>query len=615
MAKFQGITIEIGGDSTGLADALKEVNKPIKETDYALRQLDSIAKIDKTASLKNWATRQKLVRQEIEETEAKQQVLNQALKDANNNYWTDKTSAGYIELQKEIAQTEAKLKDLNSQTLSFQSVGSALGSMLGTGLVAGFKVLTTTIVASATAMASVGTAIAKITLDAGAQADDLNTMAKVYGITTEELQKFSYASALIDVDVSTLTGSMTKLTKAMNSAESGTGATAEAFNQLGVAITDSEGNFRDRNEVFTETIKALGEISDETQRDALAMQIFGKSAMELNPLILGGAEDLEKYGKQAEEFGLILSQDMLDTLNDANDQFDIFKASIKQGGLILGSQFAPVLTQVGQGLNEFVFAMAQAFQEGGLSGMITEFVSQVETSLPTLIEAFATGVQNLIAYISEHSEEFVTKGIELVLQLANGLIQGLPDLMANVGVLISNIISGIANNFPSIVETGLNLVGALIQGTINAIPNLLKAGVDIVKGLWNGIKSASSWLWDRIKEWCNDLVGGIKRFFKISSPSKVFADEVGLYLAEGIGVGFEKEMPQVEKDMKNALSDLSANVKTSMNPNVNTKVGNYQFVHQITINTNGNLTEEQVNELSRKIVNDVSIDLGRRVFA
>lgn len=614
MAKFQGITIEIDGDTTGLAKALKDVDKPIKETDYALRQLDSIAKIDKTAGLKNWLTRQKLVTQEIKETEEKQRVLNEALKQAEAS-GMKKTSAGYIELQKEIAETEKKLKDLNSQTLSFQSVGSALGSMLGGSLVTGFKVLTTTIVAGATAMASMGTAIAKITLDAGAQADDLNTMAKVYGITTEELQKFSYASALIDVDVSTLTGSMTKLTKAMDSAQSGTGATAEAFNQLGVAITDSEGNFRDRNEVFTDTIKALGEISDETQRDALAMQIFGKSAMELNPLILGGAEDLEKYSEQAEKFGLILSQDMLDQLNDVNDQMDIFKASIKQGGMILGSQFAPILSKVGQGLNEFVFEMAQAFQEGGLSGMVTEFVTRIEETLPSLIEVFGDGLNNLIQYISEHAEEFTAKGIEMILKLGEGFIQSLPSLIQNVSVLISNVISGIVSNFPSIVETGLNLVGALIQGTINAIPNLAKAGVDIVRGLWNGIKSASSWLMDRIREWCDSIVNGIKRFFRISSPSKVMADEVGLYMAEGIGLGFEKEMPEVEKEMKNALSDLTANVKTSMNPNVNTKVGNYQFVHQITINTNGNLTEEQVDELSRRIVNDVSIDIGRRVFA
>lgn len=614
MAKFEGITIVIDGNTDPLQKALKEVNKPINETDYALRQLNSLTKIDGGGGIDRWITKQKLIKREIQETEDKQKLLNEALAKADAE-GMDKTSAGYIELQKEIAQTEKKLKDLNAQTLSFQSVGSALGNMLGSGLIMGFKALTTTIVASATAMASMGTAIAKITLDAGAQADDLNTMAKVYGITTEELQKFAYASELIDVDVSTLTGSMTKLTKAMDSASSGTGASAEAFEQLGVAITDSDGNFKDRNEVFTETIKALGEISDETQRDALAMQIFGKSAMELNPLILGGAEDLEKYSEQAEKFGLILSQDMLDTLNEANDQFDIFKASIKQGGLILGSQFAPYLTMVGQGLNDFVFSMAQAFQEGGLSGMITEFVSQIEETLPTIIETFGNGVNSLILYLSEHAEEFTTKGIEMILKLGEGFIQSLPSLIQNVSVLMANVISGIASNFPSIIQTGLELVGALIQGTINAIPNLMKAGVDIVKGLWNGIKSASSWLWDRIKEWCSDLVGGIKRFFRISSPSKVFADEVGLYLAEGIGVGFEKEMPQVEKDMKNALSDLSANVKTSMNPNVNTKVGNYQFVHQITINTNGNLTEEQVNELSRKIVNDVSIDLGRRVFA
>ena len=151
-----------------------------------------------------------------------------------------------------------------------------------------------------------------------------------------------------------------------------------------------------------------------------------------------------------------------------------------------------------------------------------------------------------------------------------------------------------------------------VSSTVSSVFNTIKGTVESV---WNGIKSASSWLMDRIGEWCDNIVGGIKRFFRISSPSKVMADEVGIYMAEGIGLGFEKEIPEVEKDMKNALSDLSANVKTSMNPNVNTKVGNYQFIHQITINTNGNLTEEQVDELSKRIVNDVSIDLGRRVFA
>lgn len=614
MAKFQGITIEIDGNSTGLQKALKDVNKPIKETDYALRQLESLTKIDGGGGIDRWLTKQKLIKKEIQETEAKQKMLNEALAKAEAQ-GIDKASTGYIELQKEIAQTEKKLKDLNSQTLSATSVGNALGSVLSGSLKFGFEALKTTIIASATAMATLGTAITKITLDASAQADELNTMAKVYGISTEELQKYAYASELIDVDVSTLTGSMTKLTRSMSSAQNGTKASAEAFETLGVAITDSDGNFRDRNVVFTETIKALGEITDETQRDALAMQIFGKSAMELNPLILGGADALEEYGEQAEKFGLILNQDMLDTLNDTQDQFDLFKANLKQSGMILGSQFAPYLTKVGQGLNDFILSLASAFQSGGLSGMITEFVSQIETIMPVVMQSITDGLMAIITYISENSEVFVSKGIELILKLAQGFIQALPQLIANVSVLIRNVISSIANNFPSIVQTGLDLVASLISGIASSIPNIVKIGGDIVRGLWNGIKSASSWLKDRIGEWCSSILSNIKRFFRISSPSKVMADEVGVFMAEGIGVGFDKEIPKVEKEMNNALSDLTANVKTSMNPNVNTKVGNYQFVHQITINTNGNLSQEQIEELSRKIVDDVSIDLGRRVFA
>lgn len=138
-----------------------------------------------------------------------------------------------------------------------------------------------------TAVIGVVGSLGKLAINAGKTADDLNTMAKTTGLSTKELQEFAYASDLIDVSVETLSGALKKTTASMISAQSGTGKQAEAFKKLGVSITDANGNLRDNNDVFQDAIKALGQVGNETERDAIAMQLFGKSATELNPLIEG----------------------------------------------------------------------------------------------------------------------------------------------------------------------------------------------------------------------------------------------------------------------------------------------------------------------------------------
>ena len=95
-------------------------------------------------------------------------------------------------------------------------------------------------------------------------ADDLATLATTSGISTDQLQKMEYMSNLIDVDVSTVTGSMTKLTKSMSSAASGSGTAAEKFQALGASVTDANGNLRDNEEVFYKVIDALGQIENPT---------------------------------------------------------------------------------------------------------------------------------------------------------------------------------------------------------------------------------------------------------------------------------------------------------------------------------------------------------------
>ena len=78
-------------------------------------------------------------------------------------------------------------------------------------------------------------------------------------------------------------------------------------------------------------------------------------------------------------------------------------------------------------------------------------------------------------------------------------------------------------------------------------------GKNLVSGIWEGIKNAKNWLLDKVKEWCGNILNGIKGFFGIHSPSKVFRDEIGTNLALGVGEGFSDTMKEVSNDMSASI--------------------------------------------------------------
>lgn len=284
----------------------------------------------------------------------------------------------------------------------------------------------------ATEVAAVGAAAVGMTagiysfVKAGARwADDLNTLGKTTGIATAELQKFEYASKLIDVSTETMTGSLTKLTRNMQSAKDGSGAAAEAFKTLKVDVTDASGNLRDRQDVFEETISALGEIESETERDALAMEIFGKSAQQLNPLIKGGAERLRELGDEAEKMGLILDQKTLDKLNEFNDSVDLLGAKGNQITKILASQAQPAV----EGLVKVGDELLAEIKELADSGELEKYAKEVGA----LIEAGARALKDLLVWIGQNKEMMVGFTAALV---------GFKAAMS-VGTLVNNLVIGI----------------------------------------------------------------------------------------------------------------------------------------------------------------------------
>lgn len=378
------------------------------------------------------------------------------------------------------------------------------------------------------ALTAAGTAGFGLAASAGLAADDINTLSKQTGLSTEQIQKFQYASDLIDVDLNTLTGSMAKLTKNMATAQSGSGSAAEAFSALGVSISDGNGELRNNQDVFNEAIAALANIENETQRDAYAMQIFGKSAQDLNPLILGGADALKVLGDSANDAGLVLSQKALDDLNSFNDSLDIMKANASAGGKVLAGVFAggfkKVTDKIGSAIPGLVSGLASIFDPSATSENVTAFTNQLSTFatdivntiagmlptfitgfnnviisvvgaivsvlptfvqeiLPSLIEGFSSLVNSLVEYLPEFLPLIVEGAVTLFSGLIDSLNQVIEQLMPLLPDIITQISTALIENLPVLLDGALQLFLGLIQSLNQVIEQLMPMLPELITNL------------------------------------------------------------------------------------------------------------------------------------
>ena len=280
-------------------------DRSLKNTQDKLKDIDKLLKLD-PRNTELLTQKQKALEDSIKGTKLR---LNE-LKTAQEG--VAKGSEDWDTLQREIIATEQQLESLQRDYRSFGSVGAQQVAAVGRSMEElGGKIegVGRKLAPLSAAGGAVLGALGKLGYDAVQNADDLNTLAKQTGFTTEELQQFRYAADLIDVSAEDITGSISKLRKAMT-------GHADAWQALGVATTDANGNLRDSSDVFYETLQALSQISNETERDTLAMEIFGKSADQLAGIIDDGGAALKQYGQEAKDLGLILDQDTLDALNE-----------------------------------------------------------------------------------------------------------------------------------------------------------------------------------------------------------------------------------------------------------------------------------------------------------
>lgn len=493
--KIKGITIEFRGDTTELSKAINKVRNEARSFDKELGYIDK--------SLKFNPKNIDLLKQKMavlkDATKANEKNINE-MKKALEKLKTDgvsEASAEYRELQREIIKAESKQKDYNAELRKLEGATSSLGQASQKMADFGNAVSAVGGALKGVSMAAAGIDAALIGLayKSGQAADDLATLSKVTGISTTELQKYQAAADLVDVSVETIAKSQKKLKANMYSAAQGSGAAAEAFDKLGISVTDSNGELRGQDEVFQEAIKALGEMENETERDAVAMQIFGKSAADLNPLI---EDNGETYARVAEIFrnnGLdVVDEETIQKANEFNDSLDTIKATwgaaISTIGMQLAGFLAPAMEKISAALSKVA---------GWLSNLSPEVLTIIG-----IIAGVVAGLAPLLLLIGK-----IALAISSIMGLASTLGISIGALAGPIGIVAAAIGAIIAigvllyKNWDTIKEKAAEVKDwivekwtALKEGVINAVQTLKEK----VLFYWEALKLGIKIIADAIKE-------------------------------------------------------------------------------------------------------------------
>lgn len=354
------------GFSIGL-DGEKEYKSAISGINKDLAVLNSEGK-KLTAQYKNNASsiealtaKSKLYNSQIAEQKKKIDTMRAALENAsatwgeNSNRAKDwqikinRAEAELAEMERTLSATTAELKQFGkSASVSAEELDDAKNKIkdFSSKAAAGARAAAGAVTALIAGLTGLGTAAVAVTKSGAEYADNILTTAKNTGLATDYLEAYAYAAELVDVDLETMTKSMAKNIKSMSNAQKGTADYVATYKQLGVSVTTSNGKLRDAETVYWEVIDSLGRISDETERDALSMQIFGKSAQELNSLISVGSAGMAQYAAEAEAAGAVLGGKALESLGELDDTFQRVNSSTAAWKNQLAAKLAPNMNRL-----------------------------------------------------------------------------------------------------------------------------------------------------------------------------------------------------------------------------------------------------------------------------
>lgn len=505
----------------------------------------------------------------------------------------------------EGAQKELTKELVPAAEKSADEAGHKSGTVFAKKLAAGLASMAATVTAAATALVAGVVSSAK---EVAALGDTIDKQSQKVGLSYEAYQKWDYAMQLAGTSMQACTTGLKTLTNKLDDALSGSESAAAQFERLGLSMDELAG--LSREEVFAKVVAGLQNITDETEKAALANDFFGKSGQDLLPLFNMTEEELAAVMAETEQYGMIMSDEAVKDAAAFTDSMTRLDSTMQGLKTTMVSQMLPSLTLITDG-----FAGMAAGVDGstdkvaeGVAGMVeqvTEMLPQLidlATALfPQIVEVITENFPEILASVTEAigtiieflaEPETIASFIDTVFLGLEAILAQLPNIISRITAVLPQIITSICltliDHIPELILAGVDLIvsivkdiPAIIAGIVAALPDIIgglvegltspkfladlaDAGLDLIKGLANGIKDAAKNLWNMVKEGFNGFIGKVKGFFGISSPSKLFA-QYGEYLMEGMAEGIDEGQDEAQRALDASMASLVGNVTSTLN--------------------------------------------------
>jgi hypothetical protein len=243
---------------------------------------------------------------------------------------------------------------------------------------------------STAALSAVGLAAWNLTRRVAAAGDEAVKTSQKVGVGVEDWQRYAYAAKLADVESAGLADGLKFLNQSAAMAAGGAKGDAKAFQALGISIRDQKGQLKPTGALFEEVADRLSKMEDGAVKTSIAMTLFGRSGVELIPLLNAGADEIRRLGDEAEQLGFVIPEDQARAAEAFNDSITTLQTAVMGLGFSLAGGLIPRLTELVKGTTAWIGANKPA-----VIAKVDEVVTVLSGNLPALFEAFLSIVRVL----------------------------------------------------------------------------------------------------------------------------------------------------------------------------------------------------------------------------
>lgn len=512
MADNFGLKIGLEGEKE-FKKALSDINSSFKVLGSEMKLVESqFGKND--TSVNALTARNQVLNKEIEAQKQKIETLRSALENAASSFgendkrtqnWQiqlNNAEAALNNMEREVSDNEKAIDAMSDEMGDAENAADGLGDEVeetgkqsdeaggrfekfGSVLKSVGKALAVTMAAISTAAVAAGKKLYDMANDVAATGDNIDKMSQRLGLSREAYQEWDYVLSQSGVDINSVQTGMKTLTNTIDDAKNGTDKAIEKFTRLGITQEDLAN--KSREDIFAMTIAGLQKMTDDTEKAALANDMFGRSGQEMIPLLNASAESTEELLQKSRDLGMVMSDEAVTAAVNYTDSMDTLKRTFSAVKNNIVSDLLPGFTKILDGLTGLLTGQEEAgaqIKEGA-----KEMVESISEVLPGIVDVF----MNLVTAVAEIAPAIIEA-------LVNGIAENLPSLLEAAAQMIVSLATGLAAALPTLIPTLVEVVMQICQTLIDNLPLILDAALQLITGLAEGILNAIPVLIDALPE-------------------------------------------------------------------------------------------------------------------